>query len=51
MTNCPFSKRSPELRVVLKVNCVSVQCRTESTRSLLIAAKIVHLLVREFRRR
>jgi hypothetical protein len=31
----------PRLRVVLKVNWVSVQCRTARTRSLKSAAKIV----------
>ena len=25
ITNCPFSNRRPESRVVVKVNCVSVQ--------------------------
>ena len=34
MTNWPFSKRSAESRVVVKVNCASVQCRTASTRSV-----------------
>ncbi len=41
MTNWPFSKRRPASRVVVKVNCVSVQCWTESTRSLPNAAKRV----------
>src|SRR5579859_4255154 len=40
MTNWPFSKRSPRSRVVVKENCVSVQCRTERTRSLPIVAKM-----------
>src|SRR5690242_9147113 len=48
MTNCPFSKRSPESRVVVKVNCVSVQCWTERTRSLPLAAKPGAVRVRPF---
>src|SRR2546421_9040506 len=44
MTNCPFSKRSPRSRVVVKLNCVSVQCRTVSTRSGPMAAKVLALM-------
>src|SRR5580700_2740755 len=38
MTNWPLAKRNPGSRVVVKLNCVSVQWRTCSTRSLPIAA-------------
>jgi hypothetical protein len=43
MTNCPFSKRRAESRVVVKVNWVSVQWWTLSTRSVPTAANVNRL--------
>ena len=34
MTKCPFSNRSSRLRVVVKLNSVSFQCRTLNTCSV-----------------